>query len=110
MQPMDGHQLGLFGRTSLVPSQALAAGTSPQSSMSWPTAGQWTLHGECWTHDGSESPNVAVASSLSQILQDNVPERFTLSPKACAGILARAHRRGRTLPPELEQALQALAQ
>ena len=54
-------------------------------------------------------PSVAVESSLSLILQDNVPARFTLSPRACRGILARAERRGRALPPELEEALTASA-
>jgi hypothetical protein len=106
---MDGIQLGLFGRMSQVPSQALAAGTSQQSSMSWQTSGRWTSLGECWTHAGLESPSVAVVSSLSLILQDNVPERFTLSPRACRGILARAERRGRALPPELEAALRMVA-
>ena len=29
---------------------------------------------------------------------DNVPERFSLSPKACQGILRRAEKRGKKLP------------
>ena len=106
---VDSHQLGLFGRTSEEPCLALTGVTSQQCSTSWPTSGRWTLHGECWMHAGSESPNVAVESSLSLILQDNVPERFTLSPRACRGILARAERRGRALPVELETALRAVS-
>jgi hypothetical protein len=46
---------------------------------------------------------------LSQILQDIVPEKYSLSPRACAGILTRASRRGRPLPPQLEAALKAVA-
>jgi hypothetical protein len=39
-----------------------------------------------------------------------LPPRFFLSPKACAGILRRAERRGKQLPPMLEQALRQAAQ
>jgi site-specific DNA-cytosine methylase len=38
-----------------------------------------------------------------------VPERFFLSPRAAAGILRRAARRGRALPGELVEALRLLA-
>lgn len=37
------------------------------------------------------------------------PSRFSLSPKACAGILSRAERRGKNLPPQLEEVLRAQA-
>lgn len=53
-----------------------------------------------------ESPSVDVESTLSQILEDNVPEKYYLSPKACAGILHRAQRRGKDLPPRLKAALE----
>jgi DNA (cytosine-5)-methyltransferase 1 len=58
------------------------------------------------------SPSVVKESSLSQILQDNVPEKYFLSPKACEGILRRAEKRGKELPPMLKEALerQALCQ
>jgi hypothetical protein len=48
---------------------------------------------------------------LSAILQDpsSVPERFFLSAKACAGILRRAERRGKTLPEALRIALESAA-
>jgi len=59
-----------------------------------------------WTLNTSEFPNAVVASSLSQVLEvGTLPPRFFLSPKACAGILRRAERRGKQLPPMLEQAL-----
>jgi site-specific DNA-cytosine methylase len=47
---------------------------------------------------------------LSDILEPHAPPRFFLSPKAAAGILRRAKRRGRELPPHLNQALIALAE
>lgn len=37
------------------------------------------------------------------------PSRFYLSQKACLGILSRAERRGKSLPPQLEAALRAQA-
>ena len=46
------------------------------------------------------------ASILSQILQDNVPEAYYLSPKACLGILRRASERGKELPAVLKKALE----
>lgn len=58
----------------------------------------------------SESPSDAAASSLSRVLQTNVPGKFSLSAKAAAGILARSQRRDRELPPMLKQALVALVE
>ena len=52
-----------------------------------------------------ESPSVAVESTLSEILEDNVPERYSLSRRACWGILRRALKRKRKLPETLEMAL-----
>ena len=49
--------------------------------------------------------SVAEESRLSQILEAQVPERYCLSPKACAGILARAQNRGKELPTMLMEAL-----
>lgn len=45
------------------------------------------------------------ASTLSQILQLDAPEKYSLSPKACAGILRRAEKRGKVLPDMLRDAL-----
>jgi len=48
--------------------------------------------------------------SLSDILETgDVPRRFYLSAKACKGILRRADKRGKELPPQLSAALQAVA-
>jgi hypothetical protein len=64
-------------------------------------------------HNGSECPSDDGASSshLASILQPptHVPTRYFLSAKAASGILRRANRRGKTLPPMLEQALRSVA-
>ena len=66
---------------------------------------------ECWTRSGSEWPSAAVVCSLSHVLEatQDVPRRFYLSPKACAGILRRAEKRGKDLPPLLQRALAEVA-
>lgn len=54
-----------------------------------------------------ESPSAAVVSRLSQILEANAPQKYYLSAKACLGIIRRAERRGKELPPMLREALTA---
>ena len=54
-------------------------------------------------------PNAENASTLSQILQAGVPEKYYLSPKACLGILRRASVRGKELPELLRKALERQA-
>ena len=55
-------------------------------------------------------PNDAAVCSLSAVLEKgSIPQRFFLSSKACAGILRRAEKRGKELPPALMQALTAVA-
>ena len=61
--------------------------------------------GDYTMHSFGESPNVAVESRLSQILEDKPLPRYCLSAKACQGILNRAQRRGKVLPRILEDAL-----
>ena len=79
-------------------------------SRRWPTSGFTTSLGECWTADTSECPSDGDASSsLADVLLETVPERFFLSPRAAAGILRRAEKRGRELPRALAEALTALA-
>jgi hypothetical protein len=77
--------------------------------MSWQTSGRWTSGGLCWTRNGSEWRSGGVVCSLSQILEANVPEKYSLSPTACRGILRRAEKRGKTLPEPLHLALAAVA-
>jgi len=63
-----------------------------------------------WTPNTSEWPNDAAVCSLSQVLEKgSIPQRFFLSGTACAGILRRAEKRGKSLPPSLHAALQAVA-
>jgi hypothetical protein len=59
----------------------------------------------------SEWPNDAAVCSLSQVLEkDSIPQRYFLSSTACAGILRRAEKRKRLLPPLLHEALERVAQ
>lgn len=63
------------------------------------------LPGEYTTLNTGESPNAVRESTLSQILQANAPEKYSLSPIACAGIIRRAEKRGKELPDMLREAL-----
>ena len=65
--------------------------------------------GERSTLNTGEFPNEENVSTLSQILEENVPEKYFLSPKACLGILNRAKRRGKELPDQLREALERQA-
>lgn len=57
------------------------------------------------------SPSAGNVCSLSDILETgDVPPRYYLTPKACAGILRRAEKRGKDLPTMLHHALQAVAE
>lgn len=69
----------------------------------WEDDGVWLI--ESTTHNGTESPNAAVESRLSQILEEAPPTKYYLSPAACLGILRRAERRGKDLPEQLKLAL-----
>ena len=63
------------------------------------------LPGGYMTLNTGECPNAVRESTLSQILDLNAPEKYSLSPKACAGIIRRAEKRGKTLPDMLQEAL-----
>ena len=73
------------------------------TTMKWEDDG--ALRGECSTRNTGESPNVAVESHLSQILEATPHGKYCLSGKACRGILRRAERRGKALPPVLKAVL-----
>ena len=79
----------------------------PTPTIMWETDGQ--PHTESLMHSGGECPREENVSSLSQILQGNVPRRYYLSPKACRGILRRASVRGKELPEILRIALERQA-
>ena len=82
-----------------------------------------TASSPAWQNSATGSPHAfltlstpvwrsgASVCSLSDILEDSgsVPQRFFLTPKACAGILRRAGRRGKELPTALRQALEQVA-
>ena len=61
--------------------------------------------GACTTPNISAQHSGAGACFLSQILETEAPAKYSLSQKACAGILRRAERRGKDLPPLLKAAL-----
>ena len=121
-----------YGKTSLVPRAANKAVTSRPSSKkqsasqsrkppifkyltrdgqlggdtgTWMDDGAWL--GACSTRNGGESPNAAVESRLSQILEERPHTKYSLTPKACMGILRRAEKRGKDLPEALKKALLA---
>lgn len=78
-------------------------GGGATQTLSWETDG--ALLTEFLTLNIGECPNVERESTLLQILEDNAPEKYYLSAKACEGILRRAERRGKELPPILKEAL-----
>jgi len=67
------------------------------------------LPGNSMTLNIGESPNAVRESILSQILDLNAPEKYSLSPKACVGIIRRAEKRGKELPDMLKEALMEVA-
>jgi hypothetical protein len=63
-------------------------------------------NGLVFVRNGSGWRNGATVCSLSSILETGpVDRRYFLSAKACAGILRRAEKRGKTLPEMLRKAL-----
>ena len=72
------------------------------------TTMQWEdgqLLGEYTTLSFGEFPREENASRLSQILEDCPHRKYSLSAKACQGVLRRAIRRGKQLPNVLESRL-----
>lgn len=70
----------------------------------WETGG--ALRGEYSTLNFGESPSEGRESTLSSILEANVPQKkYFLSARACEGILRRSKKRGKPLPEVLEKAL-----
>src|SRR5690606_31832029 len=100
---------GLSSKTSLASCHRTEDGTWEPSSGRWETWGMGTPI-ECWTLSGSEWPSDAAVCSLSQSLESGpVPRKYFLSQTAASGILRRAEKRGRQLPPSLEAALEQAA-
>ena len=61
--------------------------------------------GEYTMHSFGEYPKDVRESLLSQILEEHPLPKYSLSDKACRGILNRAKKRGKVLPKILEDAL-----
>ena len=103
---------GLSGKMSQVSCHQTADGILVPSSGRWenwgmggPTA-SWTLNG-C-EHNGIPAPSRSAGdvSLLSDVLETGpLQPKYSLSAKACSGILRRAERRGKALPPMLRMAL-----
>ena len=125
---MDGIKLTLFGKMCPEPSAATEEKTSGRclKRLSRQLKGNTLMYldlrtdgaepdasgritevwrGEGSTHNTGESPRDAVESTLSQICEDNVQEKYYLSKKACAGILRRAERHGKEIPELLRTVL-----
>jgi hypothetical protein len=79
------------------------------SSVRWANSGMGGPTG-CLTLKTSESHKDAEGCLLSDILETGeLPQKYYLSPTACAGILRRAEKRGKTLPHLLQAALETTA-
>jgi len=101
---------GWFGRTSPAYCHPTEDGILEPSSRRWGKSGMGSPT-ECWTLNTSEWPSDAAVCLLSDTLETgDVPQRFFLSAKACQGILRRAEKRGKKLPPQLHKALHSVAQ
>lgn len=73
--------------------------------LSWPISTDSQHRPFYLTMNIGEKPRVPNPTKLSQILTENPDPRYNLSERACQGILNRAERRGKELPPELKLAL-----
>ena len=80
---------------------SLESGQTPE----WYEAEELISLGSFTTVNISAQHSGAGACFLSAILEENAPDKYSLSPKACVGILRRAERRGKDLPPLLKAAL-----
>lgn len=70
----------------------------------WELISPW--RGDALTLNTGVSPREEKGSSLSLILQEDPPDRYYLTRKACLGILRRASERGKELPEKLKRALE----
>lgn len=78
-------------------------GQQPDASPMWEENG--ALLGAFSMLSFGECPSAENASHLSQILEASPHPKYSLSAKACLGIVRRAEHRGKELPPLLKAAL-----
>ena len=120
---MVGIQLSLFGKTypehSLVIMDTIFKPCLKKSqkptfqclqvengqTQEWFEGGQYAPLGDCLTLNIGEFPSEESASTLSEVLEVIVPQKYYLSRTACEGILRRTEHRGKELPEILKQAL-----
>ena len=95
-------QLGSSKRMPIYLDLRRGGGHTPDAlwAMGGPLLGEYTMH------SFGEFPKEENASLLSQILVDEAHPKYSLSAKACQGILNRANRRGKKLPEILQKALE----
>lgn len=76
---------------------------SPETAAKW---GEYVKNKE-WEKANEMLPDAydGTVCGLSDVLEDDPPEKYNLSWRACFGILKRAETRGKALPPALEMAL-----
>lgn len=99
---------GWFGKMSPVSCQLSEELPFVPFSQAWQNSGMGSPTGFL-TLSTSECHSDAGVCSLSDILETgDLQQRFFLSPKACAGILRRAEKRGKELPSALKLALKAV--
>lgn len=110
-------QGGSSGKTSPESCHQDMDGTLVPSSGRWSKAGM-ASHGGCWTLNMCEWTDTLTpyhsdgsVCSLSDVLEEThlVQPQYYLSQRACEGILRRAERRGKALPPMLLEALRCAA-
>jgi len=79
--------------------------------MAWRTGFSTLASSACPSVASESSSSVceAAMTTLTDVLQPNAPQRFSLSGHAARGILRRARKRGRSLPGDLESALSDMA-
>ena len=96
---------GWYGRTSPACCHQTEDEILPRSFAGWQNSGMGGRI-ESLTLSTSEWPSAGAVCSLSDTLETGpLPPRYFLSAKACAGILRRAEKRGKDLPPALRSAL-----
>jgi len=104
------------GRTCPAYSRPTAAEISEPSCVRWRNSGT-VSHGACWTFSTPEwtasperLPSGGAVCGLSDVLEETDESllKYFLSARACSGILRRAERRGKDLPPLLDTALREM--
>ena len=99
---------GWWWKTYPVCYPATADEILPSSFAGWSNSGMASPGGYL-TLNTSEWPSAAAVCSLSEVLEADAPPKYFLSAKACRGILRRAAKRGKELPPQLSEALRQVA-